>query len=109
MLRFEETAFWVLHRGKEYGPFDYQWSKDLRGVEFMYAGDKFGEFVNDEQLHADLSSYDLPRKVKRVASIVLGSTVFGILQGWDNERRRQFAHQNLERIGQMSKNQRTGE
>ncbi len=95
MLRFEETAFWVLHRGKEYGPFDYQWSKDLYGIELMFAGDKFGEFINADQLHADLSHYKLPRKVSKVAAVVLGSIAYGIGQGWDQERRRQFAQENL--------------
>ncbi|QDU42108.1 hypothetical protein [Symmachiella dynata] len=95
MLRFEETAFWVLHRGKEYGPFDYQWSKDLHGIELMFDGDKFGEFIGQHQLHADLSYYQLPRKVATVASIVLGSVVYGIRQGWNHERRIQFAHENL--------------
>ena len=97
MLRFEETAFWVLHRGREYGPFDYQWSKDLHGIELLFDGDKFGEFINHHQLHADLSTYELPRKVSRVASIVLGSVVYGIRQGWTHERRIEFARENLRR------------
>lgn len=95
MLRFEETAFWVVHRGKEHGPFDYQWSKDLYGIELIYAGEKFGEFVDDSQLHADLSQYKLPRKVVRVAAIALGSMVFGIRQGWNTERRLEFIQENL--------------
>lgn len=95
MLRFEETAFWIRHRGREYGPFDYQWSKDLHGIELIFAGDKFGEFINPQQLHADLSEYQLPSKVSKVAAIVLGSIVFGIRQGWDHPRRVEFAERNL--------------
>ncbi len=95
VLRFEETSFWIAHRGKEYGPFDYQWSKDLHGIELMFAGDKFGEFVSADQLHADLSEYELPRKVSKIAAVVLGSIAYGIGQGWDESTRKQFALDNL--------------
>lgn len=101
MLRFEKTAFWIVHRCKEYGPFDYQWSKDLYGIELIYAGEKFGEVVNANQLHADLSEYGLPRKVIRIAAIVLGSIAFGINQGWSDERRIAYARDNLKSIGSL--------
>ena len=41
-IRFDDTRFWVTHRRREYGPFDYQWSTDLHGLEMTYRGVKFG-------------------------------------------------------------------
>ena len=32
-LRFEGSAFWVRHRHREFGPFDYEWSRDMLGIE----------------------------------------------------------------------------
>src|SRR6056297_1316495 len=62
----DETRFWVIHRRDCYGPFDYQWSGDLYGVELLYQGDKYGECCNSEQFFADLKPYQLPRKVSEV-------------------------------------------
>ena len=32
-VRFDGTRFWVVHRRREFGPFDYEWSGDLDGIE----------------------------------------------------------------------------
>ena len=53
-LRFDGSRFWVIHRQQEYGPFDYQWSTDLRGLEMIYQGEKFGEHCSENQIYADL-------------------------------------------------------
>jgi hypothetical protein len=53
-LRFDGSRFWVMHRRQEYGPFDYQWSSDLRGLEMIYQGEKFGEHCSENQIYADL-------------------------------------------------------
>jgi hypothetical protein len=31
-LRFDGTQFWVVHRRREFGPFDYEWSRELDGI-----------------------------------------------------------------------------
>ena len=59
-LRFEGTAFWVRHRHREYGPFDYEWSRDLGGVELIYGREKFGEFCSADEIYADLKEFHLP-------------------------------------------------
>ena len=80
-LRFEGTSFWVTHRRREYGPFDYDWSKDFCGIELLYLGRKFGEYCSAEEIFADLKQFKLPMRVVEVASIVLGSILFGLLNG----------------------------
>ena len=99
MLRYEGTAFWVIHRGKDYGPFDYDWSKDFHGIELLYAGEKFGEYIDPHQLYADLSEYNLPRKVVKLTTVVLGSTIYGIMQGWSEDRRERFVAEKLAELG----------
>ena len=94
-LRFDETQFWVIHRRREYGPFDYNWNKDYRGIELLYAGEKFGEYCSPEELFADLRRFCLPMSVVQVASIVLGCTVFGVLNGWSLEERKQLLGEKL--------------
>ena len=49
------STFWVVHRSRVHGPFDYEWSTDLHGVEFLYQGSKFGEYCSADELYADLS------------------------------------------------------
>lgn len=80
-LRFDETRFWVIHRRTEYGPFDYDWSADLRGVELLYQGIKFGEICGAGEVFADLREFRLPIRVVEVASVVLGCTILGISNG----------------------------
>ncbi|MCA8995612.1 MAG: hypothetical protein KDA80_01445 [Planctomycetaceae bacterium] len=86
-LRFDETQFWVIHRRVEYGPFDYDWSTDLRGIEFLYQGRKFGEVCSAGEIFADLKEFSLPMRVVEVASVVLGCTVLGICNGFSSGER----------------------
>jgi hypothetical protein len=86
-LRFEETRFWVIHRRTEYGPFDYDWSADLRGIELLYCGTKFGEVCSAGEVFADLREFRLPMRVVEVASVVLGCTVLGITSGLNDRER----------------------
>tara|TARA_R110002020_G_scaffold288824_2_gene504302 strand:- start:77 stop:496 length:420 start_codon:yes stop_codon:yes gene_type:complete len=83
----DETRFWVIHRRDCYGPFDYQWSTDLYGLELLYQGEKFGECCNSEQFFADLKPYQLPTRVTEVAMTVVGAIIacsFNAISG--NER-----------------------
>ena len=80
-LRFEETRFWVTHRRREYGPFDYDWSRDFCGVELLYQGRKFGEYCNPAELFADLKPFRLPMRVVEVTSVVVGAVLLGVLNG----------------------------
>ena len=98
-LRFEDTRFWVLHRRREYGPFDYEWSRDLGGIELLYKGEKFGEFCNPDAISADLKEYKLPMTVVEVASVVLGCIVHGIVTSSDQQSRTQMLSQRLTASG----------
>lgn len=98
-LRFEGTQFWVTHRRREYGPFDYEWSKDFRGVELVYRGGKFGEYCSVEEFFADLRPYHLPRRVVEVASIVMGCLLFGILNGLPEPERHNLLRRRLREFG----------
>ena len=89
----------MIHRRRKYGPFDYEWSKDFLGVELMYTGKKFGEYCSREEIFADLKEFQLPRTVVEVGSIVLGSTVCGILDGLSEEARRKLIIGHLEAEG----------
>lgn len=80
-ILLDETAFWVATRGRCFGPFDYQWSPDLRGVELTYQGQKFGEICSREELFADLTEFRLPMSVCRVAVITAGTLAAGIADG----------------------------
>jgi len=66
------TAWWIVSRDQRWGPFDYQWSADLRGIEFTYQGEKFGEVCSADEFFADLSPFRIPISVCRVAAIVAG-------------------------------------
>jgi hypothetical protein len=89
-LRFEDTRFWVMHRRREYGPFDYEWSRDFDGLELCYQGRKFGEICSEEEIFADMKEFRLPQRVVEVASVVLGATLRSMLQGESREQRRKF-------------------
>lgn len=86
-IRFEDTQFWVIHRRTEYGPFDYGWSLDLRGMELLYQGRKFGEVCGPSEFYADLKEFGLPLRVAEVASVVLGCIVVGVTAGWTSRER----------------------
>ena len=87
-VRIQDTRIWVTHRRREYGPFDYEWIPNLRGIELTFRGDKFGEILSEEEIYADLSEFMLPPRVVEVAVLVLGNALFSGLNGYtDNERR----------------------
>lgn len=98
-LRFEETRFWIIHRRREFGPFDYEWSTDLRGLELTYRGYKFGEICSEEELFADLREFGLPMRVVEVATLTLGCLLFGILKGLSGVERTQLLTDRLVRHG----------
>ena len=87
-LRFSGSRFWVIHRRQEYGPFDYEWSKDFSGIELVYLGQKFGEYCSIEEIYADLKPFKLPMRVVEVSSVVLGATLFGVLHGFNEHEKR---------------------
>lgn len=88
-LRFHGTRFWVIHRRREYGPFDYEWSKDFEGIELMYLEQKFGEYCSAEEIFADLKQFRLPMRVVEVTSVVMGSVLYGLLNGLNAEEKRE--------------------
>ena len=88
-LRFEGTKFWVTHRRREYGPFDYEWSKDFNGVELLFRGQKFGEYCSCEEIYADLKEFKLPMRVVEVTCVVMGSVLFGLLNGLNSDEKGQ--------------------
>lgn len=83
-LRFSETAFWVIHRNLEYGPFDYEWSREFDGIEMTFRGRKFGEYCSEDEMFADLAEFRLPMAVVEVAAIALGCTIRRVLNGLGN-------------------------
>ncbi len=98
-LRIAGSRFWVTHRRLEYGPFDYEWSKDFCGVELTYDSRKFGEYVSAEEIFADLKEFALPTTVVEVSSIVLGCIIFAMLQGLNEEERNQLMVERLTAAG----------
>ena len=98
-LRFHETQFWIQHRNREYGPFGYEWSRDLGGVEMTYCGEKFGEYCGPVEIYADLKGFALPQTVVEVGSIVLGCVIYGILNGLSAPDRGAFLNARLEEHG----------
>lgn len=92
---FDDLTFWVIHRSGRHGPFDYQFSLDLNGIEMMYQGDKFGECCSEDEFCADLKPYSIPLKVSEVATVVLGAIIFGIFQGQNHTERREQIYKSL--------------
>lgn len=82
-----DDKFWIVSRQELFGPFDYQWSGDLYGIEFTYQGQKFGEVCSDEELFADLKPYGLPISVSRVAALIAGAIVVSIRSGSSTDER----------------------
>ena len=95
----DETAFWVAARGRCFGPFDYQWSPDLRGVELTYQGKKFVEICGREDLFADLAEFKLPISICRVAIITAGTLAVEIAEGRCTDQRVSSLISSLERFG----------
>jgi hypothetical protein len=96
---FEGSRFWVTHRRRDYGPFDYEWSRDFAGIELLYQGQKFGEYCSREEIFADLKPFRLPRRVVEVACITLGAVLFGVLNGLDENHKRWNIYDHLDRHG----------
>jgi len=72
------TAWWIVSRGDIWGPFDYQWSTDLRGLELTFWGEKFGEICSADEFFADLAPFHIPISVCRVSAIVAGSLAVSV-------------------------------
>jgi hypothetical protein len=98
-LRFEDTQFWVIHRRREYGPFDYEWSRDFDGLELCYCGRKFGEICSEDEIFADMQEFHLPTRVVQVASVVFGATLSSILRGHSLGERRDLLERSLTEHG----------
>ena len=97
-IQLDGSRFWVTHRRKTYGPFDYEWSSDFCGVVMLYDGQKFGEYCSIDELYADLKPFSLPMTVVCVTSIVMGCLLHGILNGLhEQERFERLASQLRER------------
>ncbi len=95
----DETRFWVVHRRKYYGPFDYQWSIDLNGIEFLYQHQKYGECCSNEEFFADLKPFKLPSRVSQVATIVTGTVVSCIFHCIASHERVRQITRNLKNMG----------
>ncbi|QDV50172.1 hypothetical protein Enr17x_22100 [Gimesia fumaroli] len=98
-IRFDGTRFWVLHRRREFGPFDYEWSKDFSGVEFMYRDQKFGEYCSAEEIFADLKQFSLPMRVVEVACLTIGMVLYGVLNGLPETLWKELLRQRLDESG----------
>lgn len=98
-IRLEGTRFWVQHRRRTYGPFDYEWSSDFAGVELRYAGQKFGEYCSRDEVFADLKPYHLPMSVVNVTTIVIGCIVYGVLNGLSETERLTLVESRLSEFG----------
>lgn len=98
-VHIDGSRFWVTHRRRRYGPFDYEWSSDFRGVELLYDGNKFGEYCSADELFADLKPFGLPMSVVSVTSIVMGCVLFGIFQGLREPERRELVALRLREHG----------
>ncbi len=95
----EETGFWVVHRRRRFGPFDYQFSSDLNGIEYLYQGEKYGEYCSAEEFFADLKPYQLPLRVTEVAIVVTASLTRCLFQGIAEAKRLEMIRQQLLRAG----------
>ncbi len=83
----DDDKFWIVSRQELFGPFDYQWSVDLYGIEFTYQGVKFGEVCSEEEFFADLKPFGLPITVARVAALTSGALAYGIRTGQSLDER----------------------
>ncbi|HEY0982832.1 MULTISPECIES: hypothetical protein [unclassified Schlesneria] len=93
------SRFWVKHRRKVYGPFDYEWAGDFCGVEMLYNGQKFGEYCSADEIFADLTPFQLPMSVVRVTSIVMGCVLFSVFNGLPESERIELLKKRLIEMG----------
>lgn len=98
-IQLEGNRFWVKHRRRTYGPFDYEWNSDFCGVEMLYDGQKFGEYCSVDEIFADLKPFCLPMSVVRVTSIVMGCVLFGVLNGLRESERNRMLEERLRELG----------
>jgi hypothetical protein len=98
-IQLEGSRFWVKHRRRVYGPFDYEWNSDFCGVEMLYDGQKFGEYCSVDEIFADLKPFRLPMSVVRVTSIVMGCVLFAVLNGLRESERNQLLVDRLRELG----------
>lgn len=98
-VHLDGTQFWIIHRRKPYGPFDYEWSPDFCGMAMLYNGSKFGEYCSREEFFADLSAYHLPRSVTHVSAIVMGCVLYGVMHGLTTCERTEMLRQQLNAEG----------
>lgn len=98
-VHLDGSRFWVIHRGRTYGPFDYEWSADFCGLSMLYRGEKFGEYCSREELYADLRPFRLPLSVVNVTSIVMGCVLWGVLHGLSELEREQLVQTRLSEFG----------
>ena len=89
----------MIHRRREFGLFDYQWSPDLRAVDLTYQGTKYGEVWSPAQLYVDLREFRLPQRVVQVAVIVTGGLLQSLQRGESAARRMQRIAQLLRSAG----------
>ncbi|MCA9063772.1 MAG: hypothetical protein KDA96_11955 [Planctomycetaceae bacterium] len=76
-----DDGFWIVCRRRMYGPFLYQWSGDLHGIEFLLRGSKFAEVCGPEQFFADLEPFQLPATVCHVATIIVACMAESLRHG----------------------------
>jgi hypothetical protein len=98
-VQLEGSRFWVKHRRRVYGPFDYEWTSDFCGVEMLYDGQKFGEYCSVDEIFVDLTPFRLPMSVVRVTSIVMGCVLYGVLNGMREPERMQLLSEKLCEMG----------
>lgn len=98
-LRLRGSEVWVIHRRREYGPFDYEWSSDFCGVALLYAGRKFGEYCSQDEFCADLGDFPVPLTVSQVGSLALGCVLYGLMRGYTEQERRELIGTQLQRHG----------
>ena len=82
-----DSSWWIVSRGRTWGPFDYEWSNDLRGIELTFQGEKFGEVCSSEEFFADLARFQIPISVSRVAAVVAGSLAVSLSQAEESSAR----------------------
>lgn len=98
-VHLQGTRFWITHRHRTYGPFDYEWSPDFCGVALLYDGQKFGEYCSREELFADLKPFQLPMSVVNVTSIVMGCVLWGVMHGLSEAERDEVLQSRLCQFG----------
>jgi hypothetical protein len=98
-VRLDGTALFITHRRIEFGPFDYDWSPDLRSLDLTYQGRKYGEVWSAEQLAVDLREFRLPSRVVQVAMLVTGCVLRSLQRGHSAAERQRLMVTVLDEFG----------